>query len=82
MNHVSIVNKSNLFLIPYLKNKLRELNSDTNCAHIADIPVVQSLSNFNTRKAATTAIRPHKKAKDRHQRHTSKLRAEEALGPW
>lgn len=80
-SHGSIVNKSNLFLIHFLKNKLRELDNDTNCPHIADIPVVQSLSNFNTRKAATTAIKP-KKDKNKHSRYTVKVRDEEILGPW
>jgi len=82
INHVSIVNKNNLFLIPFLKNKLRELNSDMNCPHIADIPVVQGLGSFHTKKAAMTAIHVAKMRKSRHNRQSTKIRQEEILGPW
>lgn len=81
LSRVSIVNKSNLFLVPFLKNKLREMHSDTNCPHIADIPVVHSLTSNINKKAAQSRTQPTA-SRNKHHRPTVRLIPKDDFGPW
>lgn len=81
----SILNKNNLFLVPYLKSKIRNINNDFNVACVGDVPISynypppnlkQTPANHDKKRPTVISV----PALDRPRRIS--LDSIKEIGPW